>query len=108
MLPRLLMTLMFLTGFALPAPAGMRDTPLCKAELAATSVSLGQSSARVQRAGNNKTDEACIAYRSYFLEAVKARSVTAQCKTGPEREQDLGKLDVSVEQANNGIAARCG
>jgi len=108
MLSRLVVTLMFLTCFVLPAPAGMRDTPLCKAELVAASASLGQSSARVQRAGNNKSDEACVAYRSYFLEAVKARSVTAQCKTGPEREQDLGKLDVSVEQANDGIAARCG
>ncbi|HKY87864.1 MAG TPA: hypothetical protein VJL90_13985 [Pseudorhodoplanes sp.] len=105
---RFVLTLMFLTALALPATAGMRDTPLCKAELAAASASLGQSSARVQRAGNAKSDEACIAYQTYFLEAVKARSVAAQCKTGPEREQDLGRLDVSVEQANNGIAARCG
>jgi hypothetical protein len=105
---RFVLTLMFLTALALPAAAGMRDTPLCKAELAASSASLGQSSARVQRAGNAKSDEACIAYQTYFLEAVKARSVAAQCKTGPEREQDLGRLDVSVEQANNGIADRCG
>lgn len=108
MLPRLVLTLMLAASFALPANAGMRDTPLCKAELAAISASLGQSSARVQRAGNGKSDEACVAYRSYFLEVVKARSVAAQCKTGPEREQDLGKLDVSAEQANDGIAARCG
>jgi len=108
MLSRLLLMLLLLSSFALPASAGMRDTPLCKQELAAISASLGESSARAQRAGNNKSDEACIAYRSYFLEVVKARSVAAQCKTGPEREQDLGKLDINAEQANNAIAARCG
>ena len=108
MLPRLIVSLMLLTCFALPAPAGMRDTPLCKAELAAMSASLGQSSARVQRSSSSQGDEACVAYRTYFLDVVKARSVTAQCKTGPERELDLGKLDMTAEQANEGIAQRCG
>ena len=107
MLSRLVTTLIVLTCFAMPVSAGMRDTPLCKTGLSASLASLGESSARVQRAGNNKGDEACVAYRSYFLEAVKARSVIAQCKTGPEREQDLGKLDSATEQANDGIAARC-
>jgi hypothetical protein len=108
MLPRFVMSLLFLTAFVLPAPAGMRDTSLCKTELAASLANLDQSSARVQRAGATKSDEACVAYQNYFLEVVKARSLTAQCKTGPEREQDLGKLDSSAEQANEGIAARCG
>lgn len=108
MLSRLVVTVLTLSSLALPASAGMRDTPLCKAELAASSASLNQSSARVQRAGSAKSDEACVAYQSYFLEAVKARTLAAQCKTGPEREQDLGKLDRSVDQANNGIAERCG
>ena len=108
MLCRLVFSLTFLTCLALPASAGMRDTPMCKQGLAAASASLGESSARAQRSGNNKSEEACFAYRTYFLEVVKARSVAAQCKTGPEREQDLGKLDISAEQANDGIAARCG
>jgi len=108
MLSRALVTSMLLAFCALPATAGVRDTPLCKAELAATSANLGQSSARVQRAGSSKSDEACVAYQSYFLDVAKARSVAAQCKTGPERDQDLGKLDISAEQANDGIATRCG
>jgi hypothetical protein len=108
MLSRFVTIVMLSMPFALPAAAGTRDTPLCKAELAASYASLGQSSARVQRAAASKSDEACVAYQSYFLDVVKARSVAAQCKTGPEREQDLGRLDVSAEQANDGIAARCG
>jgi hypothetical protein len=39
---------------------------------------------------------------------VKARAVTAQCKSGSERERDLGKLDGAVEDINGLIAARCG
>lgn len=105
---RVVLALTLLAGLASPVSAGMRDTPLCKAELAASTVSLGQSTARVQRVGNARSDEACVAYQSYFLEVVKARSVAAQCKTGPEREQELGRLDLSAEQANNGIAERCG
>jgi hypothetical protein len=107
MLSRLVVTLTLLTCFAGPASAGMRDTPLCKSGLAAATASLGESSARAQRAGSAKSDEACVAYRSYFLDVVKARSMAAQCKTGPERDQELGKLDVNAEQANDGIAARC-
>ena len=34
---RSVLTLLFLTALAFPAAAGMRDTPLCKAELAAAS-----------------------------------------------------------------------
>ena len=108
MLSRAAIALILLAGLAMPASAGMRDTPLCKAELAASSTSLGQSTARLQRVGKTKSDEACVAFQSYFLEVVKARTVAAQCKTGPEREQELGRLDVSAEQANNGIAERCG
>jgi hypothetical protein len=99
--------IMAINAFVTPAAAGTRDTPLCKQELPATLASLNESSTRVQRVGINKSEEACFAYRTYFLSVVKARTMTAQCKVGPERDQDLGKLDVSAEQANNGIASRC-
>ena len=51
--------------------------------------------------------EACNATRLYFLEVVKARAITAQCKSGPERERELGRLDADVETINSTIAARC-
>ena len=51
--------------------------------------------------------EACAATRLYFLEVVKARAATALCKSGPERERELGRLDADVETINNAIAARC-
>ena len=48
-----------------------------------------------------------MATRLYFLEVVKARAVAALCKTGPEREREIGRLDADVEHANEAIAARC-
>lgn len=108
MFPRLIVTSLLLTSLAAPAFAGMRDTPLCKQDFDATVVSLNESSARIQRIGTAKGDDACFAYRTYFLSVVKARTMTAQCKLGAERDQDLAKLDAGAEQANAGIAARCG
>ena len=40
-------------------------------------------------------------------ELVKARAVTALCKSGPERERELGRFDADVEHINEAIAARC-
>jgi hypothetical protein len=89
---------------AVPAHAGVSD--ICKQNLAVASASMEATRARLKtaRAG----EESCNAYRRHFLEVVKARAVTAQCKNGSEREQDLGKLDGAVEDINGMIAARCG
>jgi hypothetical protein len=45
--------------------------------------------------------------KRHFLEVVKARAATALCKSGTERERDLGRFDVDVVHANEAIAARC-
>jgi hypothetical protein len=63
--------------------------------------------ARVKRLGAAHGPEACAATKLYSLEVVKARAVTAQCKSGPERQRELGRLDADVETTNNAIAARC-
>ena len=63
--------------------------------------------ARVKRLGTTHGAEACTTTRLYFLEVVKARVVTALCKSGPERERELGRLDADVETINNAIAASC-
>ena len=107
MFPRLIVTIALLSSLALPATAGTRDTPLCKQELSTTLATLSENSTRVKRVGDTKNDDACVAYRSYFLSAVKARLITAMCTDGPDRDRNLNQLDVSVDQANNGIASRC-
>lgn len=90
-----------------PAIAGARDTPLCKRDLAAVSASLHTAGAQVLQVGGARSDDACVAYRSYFIEIVKARAVMAQCMTGNERDEELGRFDNAARQANAGIAERC-
>lgn len=93
-----------------PAIAGTRDTPLCKRDLAAVSASLhtaGAQVVQVVQVGGARSDDACVAYRSYFIEIVKARAVMAQCMTGNERDEELGRFDNAARQANAGIAERC-
>jgi hypothetical protein len=38
---------------------------------------------------------------------VKARAVTALCKSGIERDRILGRFDADVENINNAIATGC-
>ena len=79
----------------------------CDRNLANASASVAAMQARVKSLSRVDASEVCTATRLYFLEIVKARAMTAVCKTGSERERDLGRLDVDVEQANEAIAARC-
>jgi hypothetical protein len=62
--------------------------------------------AKGTRAGG--TPEICAAYQQDFFAMVQAREVTAMCKSGPERDQDLGRIDIAVETINGAIARSCG
>jgi hypothetical protein len=100
------------TAFAaamLAAPA--RPAPLpqtgCQRSLADASASLAAMPARMQHLASLEGADACSASRLYFMELVKARAITAVCKSGPERESVLGRLDADVERINSAIAASC-
>ena len=59
--------------------------------------------------GGARADEtACTVYRTKFLSLVKARAVIAACKTGVDRDQEVGRLDGNVEDINTFIAQSCG
>jgi Sigma-70 factor, region 1.2 len=75
------------------------------AKIASASVAAMQ--ARIKSLSGVDRSEICTATRLYFLEVVKARAVAALCKSGTERERDLGRFDVDVAHANEAIAARC-
>jgi hypothetical protein len=98
------------TMAVLAAPPAPQDAPHlsgCDRNLANASASVAVMQARVKSLSRVDASEVCTATRLYFLEIVKARAMTAVCKTGSERERDLGRLDVDVEHANEAIAARC-
>ena len=90
-----------------PVPAAPLERPGCDRNLADASAGVAALQARIKSINAARGPEICNATRLYFLEVVKARAVTAVCKTGPDRERDLVRLDADVEQLNEAIAARC-
>lgn len=96
------------TVLAAPAAAGIRDTAYCKRDIAASYASLDESAGMIKSAGNKKGEQSCLAYRRHFIDIVKARAAAAECMTGTDRTNDLGRLDGAVEQINAGIAEYCG
>jgi len=91
-----------LSAPAHPAPL---EPPGCDRNLADAFANVTTLQARMKAAHGA---EVCPVTRLYFLEVVKARALTAQCKSGPDRDRELGRLDADVESLNNAIAARCG
>ena len=92
------------TFMAAPARPAPLEHPACERSLADTLAWVSIMQARARAAEGDAT---CPATRLYFLEVVKARAMTALCKTGPERERELGRLDADVDAINTTIAARC-
>jgi hypothetical protein len=98
-----------ITMAVLAAPPARQDAPHlpgCDRNLADASAGVATMQARIKSLSGVDSSEICKATRLYFLEVVKARAVTALCKSGTEREHDLG-FDVDVAHANEAIAARC-
>lgn len=80
----------------------------CRQDLAAMTARLERALAQARQGKPAADGDACAAYRRDFFEVVKAREVTALCKTGTERAQDLGRIDAAVENINGAIAMSCG
>jgi hypothetical protein len=80
----------------------------CKQDLVTAAARLDRALAHVKRGDARASTETCAAYRQSFFDVVKAREVTALCKTGTERTQDLGRIDAAVEDINGAIATSCG
>jgi hypothetical protein len=98
------------TMAVLAAPPARQDAshlPGCDRNLADARAGVAAMQARIKSLSGVDSSEICKATQLYFLEVVKARAVTALCKSGTERERDLGRFDVDVEHANEAIAARC-
>ena len=90
-----------------PAPLEAPYLPGCDRNLADASAGVATMQARIKSLSGADKSEICTATRLYFLEVVKARAVTALCKSGAERERDLGHFDVDIGHASEATAARC-
>ncbi len=94
-----------LAFMAAPARPQPLERPGCERNLADATANVAIWQERAKRAARGA--DACFATKLYFLEVVKARAVIALCKSGTERDRDLGRLDANVETINNAIAASC-
>jgi hypothetical protein len=86
------------------APAN--GAPACKQNLATAMARVERALAHVK--GLRDRADACTTYRRNFFDLVQAREVAALCKTGAERDQELGRIDLAVEDINGAIAKSCG
>jgi hypothetical protein len=93
---------------AMPARAGTVDSSACKRDLTAASAGVSETRARLKGlAKKTRAEEKCAAYRAQFLVVVKARAVFANCKTGPDRDDEVDRLDGTIEDLNGAIAESC-
>ena len=108
---RCALTLASMLGLALLWPAGVRaadvESPGCKRDLTAASARMNETMARLKGLAKAKRDEQCATYRAQFLVVVQARAVVASCKTGPDRDSEVGRLDGTIEDINGAIAESC-
>src|SRR5262245_26132486 len=86
--------------------AAAPSAPACKQNLAA--VMARADKVLAQSKGSRNRAEACTTYRQDFFALVQAREMTALCKSGPERDHDLERIDLAVEDINGAIAQSCG
>jgi hypothetical protein len=90
-----------------PVAAGSAPSS-CKQNLPAATARMERALAHAKGIRPNAGPDLCAAYRRDFFDMVQARAVTALCKTGVERDQDLGRIDSAVESINGAIAQSCG
>jgi len=98
------------SSFTMPALAGSpggSDLSGCERTLADASASVAAMQARMRGLNGVDKSERCQAMRLYFFEVVKARAVTALCKSGSERERNLSRFDSDVDRTNGAIADSC-
>ncbi len=119
MLKRFILAFLAFIGLIVPAafllallmapasPAAPAEQTGCERNVANANANVAALQARVKSISNARGGDVCNVTRLYFLEVVKARAVIALCKTGPDRERELGRLDADVEHINEAIAASC-
>jgi hypothetical protein len=94
------------TTAASASAAAANGAPACKQNLATAMARVERALAHVK--GLRDRADACTTYRQNFFDLVQAREVAALCKTGAERDQELGRIDLAVEDINGAIAKSCG
>jgi hypothetical protein len=92
---------------ATSAQPNVSESPLCQNYLTSAVATMQATEARLATLRGKQAADVCSLTRNHFLEVVKTRAVMAQCKSGTDRTQSVGKLDATIAQLDDEIASRC-
>lgn len=91
----------------LASPASAGPSAACKEDLAAVDASFAETLDRLDSAANASPAEKCAAYR-HHVEVMKAgREVFLRCLAGHDQSENVGQLEVSIEDFLVVIGNKC-
>ena len=103
-----LLTVLSLGAGASIAAAERQRLPVaCEHDRGLAAIGMSEIAGRPRSPRAGTAEDKCAAYRQQFLTLVRARAVVAGCKSGPEREASIVRLDGTIEELNGAIAETC-
>jgi len=91
-----------------PALAGTIDTPDCRRDLAAAGRLVNAIAGRENSVKPQDIAGLCRLLRRNLPDMMKARDAMDRCLTGHEHGENVGRMDVSIQDIRYVLAAKCG
>jgi hypothetical protein len=92
---------------ATPCWAGAIDTPECRRDLALANRLIEAVAARENSVRPGDFDGLCRLLRQNLKDMVAAREPMNRCLTGHDRGENVGQMDVSIDDIRSILARRC-
>jgi len=91
-----------------PALAGNIDTPDCRRDLAVTGRLVSAIAGRENSVKPPDIAGLCCLSRRNLFDMMKPRDAIDRCLTGHEHGENVGQMDVSIQDIRYVLAAKCG
>jgi hypothetical protein len=104
---RALLAAMVLGVLGLPASAGIIDTPDCRSDLASAHQLIHAVRLRENTVQPGDFVGLCRVLRQNLRDMTQARGPMARCMTGHERGENIGQMDVSIQDIRFVIGEHC-
>ena len=105
---RALLAAVILGVLWLPAAAGIVDTPDCRRDLATAHQRIHAVRLRENTVQQGDDVGLCRVLRQNLQDMTQARDPMARCMTGHERGENVGQMDVSIQDIRFVISKHCG
>jgi hypothetical protein len=93
---------------AAPAEADIVNTPECKRDLATANQLIDAIAAREKQFVKNNLTRNCALLRQNLADLTNARGPMDRCVTGHDHGENIGQIDVSIEDIRAVLADKCG